>query len=239
MKKTAVLVGVLSLISAAALAGCAETEVSSSLASSEGTSSQESSQSESASESSSQISGGGATEYIFEAEYCPGIEDLEGKGYSGTATGTSMILQDSNGTLGASNGYYVSFLYVPGISLDFTINSSTAVNDATFTFRITAEFMDITVSPSNYTVSVNGVSLNYDDIAIDTGTLSADTVPFEDHILTTELSLKEGANTVKLLTSNDTPMVGTMSATAPMVDCFKITTTATLTWDPMTSNIES
>jgi hypothetical protein len=238
MGKKAIFIEIMSLVLVSALAGCGEVKDSSSSSSSEASSSSEgTSQSAVSSKPSSQV--GGATEYVFEAEYCPGIEDLEGKGYSGTATGTSMILQDSKGTLGASNRYYVSFLYVAGISLDFTINSSAAVSNATFVFRITAEFMNIVLSPSNYTVSVNGASLNYDDITLNTGTHSADTAPFSDHVLTTELSLKSGANTVKLMTSNNTPMIGTMSATAPMIDCFKITTTATLTWTPKTSNIES
>lgn len=235
MKKTTMSLSVLAFASIGLLASCGTGgSNSSSLASSSATSS---SSTTSATESSSATSASGPTEYVFEAEYCPDIEDLEGNGYSGTATGTSMILNDRNGTLGASNGYYVSFLYVPGIELTFNITSSAAVNDATFTFRITAEFMDITLTSSIYTVAVNDTSIGYDDIAIDTGTSSSTTVPFEDHVLTTNLSLKKGANTVSLKTTNSTKMVGTMNATAPMIDCFKITTTSTLTWEPMTSNI--
>jgi uncharacterized repeat protein (TIGR02543 family) len=175
------------------------------------------------------------TIYTFEAEYCPDIVDLYGPGYSGTATGTDMISHDDGGKFGASNGYYVTYLYASGITLSFTINSDKDVSDASFTFRIAAEYKDITISPTNYTVEVNGSGLAYDDIVF-TNVPSNGMVAFSDHLLTTSLALKKGVNKISLITSNSDPMVGTMSATAPVVDCFKIGTSAVLTWTPDTEN---
>lgn len=182
--------------------------------------------------------------YVFEAEYAENIRDIQGSGYSGSATGTSMILNDFDTATqkyasNASNHYYVSFLYVTGISLDFTFTSDKAVNDATFIWRISGEVLStINVNANDNTILVNGDALGYSDITItDIPTMSSGKVKeFEDYTLTTSLNIKEGTNTVKFVTTNaDNSMGGTMYAVAPMIDCFKITTTANLTWDPDTT----
>ena len=46
----------------------------------------------------------------------------------------------------------------------------------------------------------------------------------------------EGLNTITLTTANNNGMGGTMSGTAPIVDCIKITTSADLSWTPVTDN---
>jgi len=46
----------------------------------------------------------------------------------------------------------------------------------------------------------------------------------------------EGQNVITLITDNALSMGGTMGATAPMVDCIKLTTYAILTWDPVLGN---
>ena len=58
------------------------------------------------------------------------------------------------------------------------------------------------------------------------------------------IDLEQGINVIKLEVTNDTTMVGTARATAPIVDCIKIKTDSTveLSWDeddgyPLESNL--
>lgn len=179
----------------------------------------------------------GMTEYVFEAEWSPDIEFMSGFDYSGTISGLDMIQRDYY-EKGASNGYYVTGLYGEGLSLAYTITSDKAVDDATFAIRISAEYMDISLTSSSYQIAVNGNDIAYRTIKLDNVPVSdrANMLEFEDFVLTQTLSLKEGENTVTFTTSNSTPMMGTMYATAPLVDCFKIKTSAKLTWDPCMTN---
>lgn len=180
----------------------------------------------------------GQSEYIFEAEYIDGIEDMRGMGYSGGATGTAMILNDRKIPMGASNGFYVSYLYQNGLTLEYVINSDKAVTDAKLVLRLSAEMMDITINGESYSVIVNGTAVQYDDISFrGVPPMTAEAkYPFKDYTITTSLSLKEGENIIQLKTTNESAMGGTMSATAPLVDCMKIYTTATLTWTPNEDN---
>lgn len=180
----------------------------------------------------------GQTEYIFEAEYIDGIEDMRGMGYSGGATGTAMILNDRKMPMGASNGFYISYLYQNGLTLEYVIQSDRDVSDAKLVLRLSAEMMDITINGDKYAVIVNGTPVEYDDISfLDVPPMTAQAkYPFRDYTITTSLSLKAGENVIQLKTNNDEPMGGTMSATAPLVDCMKIYTTAVLTWSPNQDN---
>ena len=176
-----------------------------------------------------------ATTYTFEAEYV-NLMGKQGAGYSGTATDLSMIGFGSN----ASNGAYVTYLYVKGLTLEFVIYSDRAVSDATFSWRLTAEAMSITITEETYTISVNGTNLPYGEIEFtDIPDIAADLTPFSEYLIATGVSLQEGENRIVLTTANDFAMMGTMYATAPVVDCIKITTSATLTWNPLLSNIPS
>lgn len=180
----------------------------------------------------------GQSEYIFEAEYIDGIEDMRGMGYSGGATGTAMILNDRKNPMGASNGFYVSYLYQNGLTLEYVIHSDKAVTDAKLVLRLSAEMMDIAINGESYSVIVNGTSIAYEDISfIGVPPMTAQAkYPFKDYTITTSLTLKEGENIIQLKTTNDEAMGGTMSATAPLVDCIKIYTTANLSWEPNEDN---
>ena len=198
-------------------------------------SSEQASTSEKAEESS--VLPGGKQKYTFEAEYSPDIPDLEGNGFSGNATGTSMILQDRDGSKHASNGFYLSFLYKPGLSVTYTINSDKAVTDALFEWRIMIEYYDQNINSNDYEVSVNGSPILYEaiDLKLPTGSNHTD---FTDYTLTTSLSLQQGENVIAFTTNNANLQKGTMISTAPVLDCFYITTDATLTWNPQLDNIE-
>ena len=179
------------------------------------------------------IYAGWKKQLVMEAEYV----DLSGKtgpGYSGSVSGVDMIGWDRGGTLEASNEYYVSYLYVEGMTLTFNFNSDAAVTDADIVIRITAEFYDQTFSSDNYSVVLNGSALPWSAVSMEGSKSPA----FVDVKIGTQLTLKEGQNTIELITNNDTAIGGTMTASAPMVDCVKVSSSATLTWTPLTSNIE-
>lgn len=174
----------------------------------------------------------GIDSYVFEAEYT----DLTGKvgvGYSGEAEGKNMILSDDYGA-GASNGYFVSYLYRKGLSLEFNIASDAAVSDASLYLRLSAEFVGFVMTPDLVAIEVNGEAIAYDPIALDAGEMYPS--PFENYEIGT-ISLKEGENLIRIEIINDKHMGGTMEACAPVVDCIYIETEANLTWEPVYDNL--
>ena len=189
-------------------------------------------------------------EYIFEAEHVdlsgPDGNGLQGMGASGGSVGPNMV--DStpmdHPDINPSNGYYVTYLYSPGLYIDFVIVSDRAVSDAKIVLRVTAETRGYALDPnlndgttesgtqySQYTITLNEVPIEYPTIEVEGGWPA-----FQDFTLTLNATLKEGVNTIRLTTANDHGMGGTMAGTAPVVDCIKITTSANLSWDPITSN---
>jgi uncharacterized repeat protein (TIGR02543 family) len=180
--------------------------------------------------------------WVFEAE-CVDFSDFNGAGYSGGATGTGAILTDWDGSGKASDGLFVSFLYVQGddTKLTFVINSDKEVDDATLILRLSGEVLEtVTFSAMDWEVIVNDTPIPYPEISISgcRTNMSEEWVrEFQDFTITTTLHLNAGENTIVLYTNNETPMAGTMFSTAPMVDCMKIITSddVTLSWDPITN----
>ena len=177
--------------------------------------------------------------YRFEAEYCDVITKGMGMGgatYSGGQRGKGLI-QPDDGTLNASNGYFVHFLYVNGNNLKYEIKSD-AAGTAKIDMRLSAEYKesfsinwDGSNGASKYTIKVNGEPIDY-------GTITFTNIPlqgegykaFDDYALTASVALVEGANTVEMITDNDDLLYGTANATAPMIDCITVETTQTLSW---------
>ena len=192
-------------------------------------------------------------EFIFEAEHVsltvdgqPGSDPLRGMGASGGADGPDMVegVPLDHPGINSSNGYHVSYLFAPGLAIYFNIQSDRAVSDAKIVLRISAENVGYAITStdvggttdsglpySTYMISLNGTAIDYGTIEVDGGWPE-----FEDYTLTLNASLVEGLNTITLLTANNNGMGGTMSGTAPLVDCIKITTSADLSWTPVTDN---
>lgn len=189
-------------------------------------------------------------EYIFEAEHVdlsgPDGNGLQGMGASGGSVGPNMV--DStpmdHPNINPSNGYYVTYLYKPGLAIGFDIVSDREVSDAKIVLRVTAETRGFAIDPvlndgttdkgnlySQYIITLNGVPIEYPTIEVDGGWPE-----FSDFTLAINLPLKKGHNVINLLTANDHGMGGTMAGTAPVVDCIKITTSANLSWDPIIDN---
>lgn len=178
----------------------------------------------------------GTKTYTFEAENT----DLTGKvgpGFSGESLGADMIVADVSGAdnQGASGGRFVSSLYKKGLGLEFYIASSDAVENATITVSVAYDSSlekpgSLTFTSDEYQVIVNGTPMEFDDFTVVKGQ------KFSDKIVIEGVSLKEGANFIQLLTNNDrhpwnSPGEGTYQASAPVIDCIKITTSSVLMWD--------
>ena len=189
----------------------------------------------------------GTQEYVFEAEDT-NLSGKTGPAISGTANEAGMIVlsEDRN----ASNDRSVGYLYQNGSSLEFYIVSDEEVSDATIYVSLSAEMEDLEIDASTYGIYLNGEKLDYGTISItdvpayDSTTYSADCADFEYYLLGEDLTLKEGANVIQLVTENSDGYTGTtMVAHAPLVDAIKIETTAVVTWDenygvPATDNYQ-
>ena len=196
--------------------------------------------------------------YIFEAEHVSFFDEdgtpLQGVGASGETSGTDMIETPPQGAEGvnASNDRYVTYLYAEGLALVFNIVSDREVEDATLVFRISCEnkgfALDWTTNEgktsegldySKYSIILNDDEIEYETIIISDAAGHEDTGgkrPFSDVVIATHMSLKKGDNKLTFLTANSHGMGGTMAATAPVIDCIKITTSANLDWTPLLEN---
>lgn len=187
------------------------------------------------------------TAYTFEAEYTqltgltedyPDYADANGNklgyNFSGSANGTSLIKGDDS----ASGGKYVSGLYYRGGYLEFVINSSVAVENAQLRLVLGCEYADITLTAATYRVTVNDKTVAYTaQIKLGNGSEVSTNPGIRgswQEINIGSISLQEGENVIRLtVNNNQTPAgdAGTVDAAAPMVDCIKIITDATLTME--------
>lgn len=159
------------------------------------------------------------------------LGNKKGQGYSSNVAGKNLIVQSSQ----ASNGEYVSNLYINGSYLEFEINSDAAVDDAKLYLVLSCEFTDMTLTPDNFVVEVNGEAVDYADIELtgadlDNDLASATRRDFTTHYIS-DISLNEGENSIKLIVNNDThPFeTGTVNALAPMVDAIQVYSESALT----------
>ena len=181
----------------------------------------------------------GATEYVFEAEYA--ILPSVGAGWSGGEAGT---MPDVDGEFNASNDYFVTNMYAKGSTLTFEIESDSDVSDARIVARLTAEdsagIMNVnggkeySINKDTFQFKVNGVALDYETITFRNIKAANE---FRDYTIGKNVSLKKGTNKIELVTNNEDSLGGTTTATAPVVDCIKIATTAKLTMEELTSNL--
>ena len=190
-------------------------------------------------------SGGGGTENgVFEAEYAQLPSD--GAGWSGGGGGKDTVGFDLGGEWNASNGYYLTNLYIRGATITFKINSDSATDDAKIILRLSAEdptgmlnsgnedSKTFSITSETYQVKVNGTALTYETITFNK---IQKVNKFADYTIAGNVHLSQGENVIELVTNNDKSLGGTTLATAPLVDALKIKTSANLSWEPNTDNI--
>lgn len=186
----------------------------------------------------------GKNKYVLEAEQT----DLSGKdafGYSGSTSGTGMVIGDNTDSRSASNGYYVGWLYKPASYLTFAFECDEDLDDVTIVFRLSAQYGDVDVTGDQIFVAVN-----YDEAADDWeqtfefpmhvesySEMSSSVKDFQDYLVVENISLSKGYNEIELDINNNIQGVGgTMKAAAPLVDCLILYTSGTIT--PITFNPE-
>lgn len=177
-----------------------------------------------------------AKQYTFEAEYCAEIRTMKGAGFSGATSGLNMIEKDTENK-GASNGFYVTYLYQKDLGLQFIIDSEEDVSGARMLLRLSTQYMNLALTSELFEVRVTyedgtSTTFSYPTIEIDSigeGS-SSKKADFKDYLITESLSLKKGQNTISLTVINSGITMGTMTAYAPIIDCLKITTDGNLTW---------
>lgn len=174
--------------------------------------------------------------YTMEAEHTY-LTGKYGSGYSGSTTGTGMIMSDKSENQTASNGYCVGWLYYNGAYLTFEFEAEEAADDVTIIFRLTAEYNDCVAEDDDIYVGVNydedteAYEQTYDfPLSItSTSEMSSYWYDFSDYVVAENVSIKEGSNTIELVINNNTSGVGgTMKAAAPVVDCMYLYTAADL-----------
>lgn len=171
----------------------------------------------------------GTNTAIIECEHTPELisKATMGLGYSGgTTEWASFIIADTTGT--ASNDAFLSYLYAEGFSLDFRFYS-TKDTTATLSMRYSNEFVDLLLDQDSYPISINGTSISYSLERQHVGQPS-DVMDFVDFDLGT-ISIQKGMNVITCTSNNDYATgTGTMQAIAPLLDCFKITSDAAISY---------
>ena len=199
-------------------------------------------------DSSLEESASGKT-YTFEAE---GIDfsGLTSFGYSVNISETQMILGShvnvpDNVVKSASNGYFVGYFNPQGengLTLRFVINADKASENNTMTLRLATEYGTMTVTPEEMDVTVNGTTLQYNSITVVGENLTSVSqwhgyaVPFNDYKLSSSFALKQGENVIELkIKANELGFADDvmLKSVGPGVDCIKIRSESTLTWDSL------
>lgn len=181
--------------------------------------------------------------YNFEAEYV----DVSGKrwqGYSDEGYGISgdnsiiaspsVMSNTSELAPSVSNGYFVQKLLYNGAFIDFHVYAQEADSAAQLTLRLTSDMVDLNFAGTqDYTIKVNDDQTYYLNHNL-TGSIAEPSgitaKRLFDNYLVGIVSLKQGDNVIRLLTSNNNMHTGTYHAETPIIDCIYVASSTTLTW---------
>lgn len=177
---------------------------------------------------------GGKNTLVIEAEYV-NLDDVKGSGLSNDQSGVNMIY--GKGTQeekdkGWSNGYYVGYTYTSECSIDFEFTSDSAAT-ASMIVRFGSELGNLTITPDDVQISLNGKVINYGSIYVE-GSDGMDNMKFSDKTVSSSETLVAGKNVVNIkILPND---LRGSSTGGPTIDYVKIESDAKLSYDPKTDN---
>ena len=177
----------------------------------------------------------GPSSFVMEAEYVD-FTGLVGGGHSNEQYEEMMIYgngSDAEKELGWSNGYFVSATHKEGICLTFKFTSDKAVDNATIVLRLGSEMGNLSFTPEDFEVALNGEAIDYEPMYL-TNSPRLEDMKFVDKTVTNEASIKEGENILTLTILANTLAGGTTAG--PIIDCVKITSGAKLEWNPLLDN---
>ncbi len=179
--------------------------------------------------------GNNPSSFVMEAEYVD-FTGLVGGGHSNEQYEEMMIYgngSEEEKALGWSNGYFVSATHKADICLTFNFTSDKEVNNAMIVLRLGSEMGDLTFAPDNFEIKLNGEAIDYNPMYI-TNSPVLEEMKFVDKTITTKATIKAGENTITLKVLPNTLSGGTTAG--PIIDCIKITSGATLNWNPLLDN---
>ena len=208
----------------------------------------------------------GVDPQVFEAEECPdftledwGPKGMPGATYSGGQNGLGLVgkdfIVDGKTKYGTSGHYTVGtsevagfahFLYCKGDTLTWELESSAAATNVTMFMRLSAEYGiadqltdEVTswVDDTTFPITVNGEKLQYGKVTLH-NIIPMDFIPFQDYFVSATVSLQAGKNVIQMKVDNKVTLNGTISSSAPVVDCIKLYSSSTLSWPgAMPSNL--
>lgn len=167
---------------------------------------------------------------VMEAELT-NLDGLQGSGWSGGASGANMIQMFPD----ASNMRAVGYTYMEGLTFTFRFDSDKQVSDAALYVSLSSEIGTVTFNPSNFGILLNGTEINYADMTV-TGTTNVVSA-FKEYAAASGLTLNEGENVVQLVIRNNL-LIGGERIGGPIIDCIRVETSANLTWQPYSYNIQ-
>lgn len=177
---------------------------------------------------------GGKNTLVIEAEYV-NLDDVKGSGLSNDQSGVNMIY--GKGTQeekdkGWSNGYYIGYTYTSECSIDFVFTADSAAT-ASIIVRLGSELGNLTLTPDNVQISLNGKAINYGSVYVE-GSDGMDNMKFSDKTVSASETLVAGENVVNIkILPNDLRGNGTGG---PTIDYVKIESDAKLSYNPKTDN---
>ncbi len=170
--------------------------------------------------------------FVFEAEYV-NLDDFMGAGISNSAVGVNNIYGDGldkDKEAGWSNGYFLGNTYAIN-TITFEIESD-GESSAQLVLRLASELGNLSLNESVFGIEVNGKEISYN---LTVANSSAGNYDFADYPISAPITLLNGKNTIKLIIKDNTLKDGN-SVGAPLIDCIKIASSSTLTWNPLTDN---
>lgn len=143
----------------------------------------------------------------------------------------------------ATHGAFIHYMYVEGDTLTWEIESSAAATNVQLFARFTGEYghdrqvgeqteVLFTFSSQQFQVLVNDTALQYNDITIH-NVVSKSFIPCQDFEISANVSLNAGPNKIQMKVNNNDTIFGTVGSTAPCVDCIKLYSSSTITWNKM------
>lgn len=134
---------------------------------------------------------------------------------------------------------FIHFMYVKGDTLTFEIESSAAAENVVLMGRFSAEYglldatkddeLYSTVTDKSVPITVNGTAIQYGKVTIH-HIIDKSFLPFQDFVLSSNVSLKQGKNTIQIKVDNEDTLNGTIASSCPCIDGLKIFSTSTITW---------
>ncbi len=186
----------------------------------------------------------GATEYIYEAEDTD-LTSYMGTMYSSARSGYSAVSSASTSNVtetainSVSGGYFVSCFNAATETIEFIFEADEASSGNGLYICMGSEFGTLTVTPENIRITVNGTVLDYDDIRVKGEYESEMGGTYTQAFTQAELpniDIVEGENTIyveviEAAYGGNSKLTG--QPHGPGIDCIKIVSESTLTWETL------